>query len=148
MVVSQESNDYFKHFINKGFEQAQPGEFTKRAFLNGKLDLTQSEAIHEVIQAQNVQSHIDALEKLGGSIFSYINTIKEKLLRLVATCNVVLDYPDDEIQESVDISLEDIMQALTMIDNVLQGYDLASIKKSKFSYSISRENKCRKKFIV
>ncbi len=121
------------HALHKqGFEQASPGEFTKRAFLNGKLDLTQAEAIHEVIQAQNESNHIEALEKLGGSIFSYIDTIKKKLLHLVATCSVTLDYPEDEVQESVDINTEDIVQAITMIDEVLQGYDFAQLKKINF----------------
>ncbi|XP_060083963.1 tRNA modification GTPase MnmE-like [Ylistrum balloti] len=113
-----------------GFAAAEPGEFTKRAFLNGKLDLTQAEAVHEVIQAQNSSSHIEALEKLAGSVFSYIDTIKQDVLQLVAACRVSLDYPEDEIQERIEFKTEDIQNAINKIDAMLAAYQIHKTRQS------------------
>lgn len=113
-----------------GFEHAEPGEFTKRAFLNGKLDLTQAEAINDLVEAQNYSNHMEAAQKLGGSVASYIDSIKQDLLSLVAACHVSLDYPEDEIQEDVEIKKDAVHSAARKLDAVLSGYELAQLKKA------------------
>ncbi len=113
-----------------GFENAEPGEFTKRAFLHDKLDLTQAEALHELIQAQSHSDHIEALQKMGGSVLSFVNKIKNDLLGPVAACHVSLDYAEDEIQESVEIQEKDIAKAIEKIDQLLVGFKLSQLRES------------------
>lgn len=80
-----------------GFRQAEGGEFTLRAFLNGKMDLTRAEAVQEIVAARSRTAQAMALERLGGSVFRRIDGLKAELVQLSALVAVQLDYPDDEI---------------------------------------------------
>ena len=80
-----------------GFRDAGPGEFTMRAFLNGKMDLTRAEAVNELIGAKTKSSHRLAFERLKGSIFHTIEGIKQDLVSVSAEVELQLDYPEDEI---------------------------------------------------
>jgi len=82
-----------------GFRFAGPGEFTLRAFLNGKLDLTQAEAVNEVVRAKTDRARAIALNRLSGAIEQKIDQIKSILVRLSAAVELRLDYPDDEIEQ-------------------------------------------------
>lgn len=112
-----------------GFEVAEPGEFTRRAFINGKIDLTQAEAIHSLIESHTAHAHSLALEQLSGSIVGFINSIKHSLTKLVALCTVCLDYPDDEIQESTTIDVLDIQLLIEQVSNAIKSYDLSRIHR-------------------
>ena len=79
-----------------GFRQAEPGEFTLRAFLAGKLDLTQAEAIQEIVSARTARAHAVALERLAGSVQREIDDAKGDLVRVLAAVSVQLDYPEEE----------------------------------------------------
>lgn len=85
--------------IDNGFRPADPGEFTMRAFLTGKLDLTRAEAVNEVVGAQTAAAHELALRRLSGSVEVAINTLKRDLIPLMATVAVQIDYPEDETGE-------------------------------------------------
>jgi tRNA modification GTPase len=80
-----------------GFRPANPGEFTLRAFLNGKVDLTQAEAVQEVVAARTGRAQALALERLSGSVAGRISAIKAKILDLVALLNIQLDYAEDDV---------------------------------------------------
>jgi len=80
-----------------GFRQAGPGEFTLRAFLNGKLDLTQAEAVNEVVRARTDRARALALHRLAGSIEGRIRELKEQLLGFQAAVEVRIDYPEDDL---------------------------------------------------
>ena len=80
-----------------GFRQAEGGEFTLRAFLNGKLDLTRAEAVQEIVSARSRIGQSLALHRLGGAVVNRINGLKTELVRLMAMVSIQLDYPDDEI---------------------------------------------------
>jgi tRNA modification GTPase len=80
----------------RGFRPAGPGEFTLRAFLNGKLDLTKAEAVNEIVTAKSGAAHSLALHRLGGSVERRIREIKEELLRIYAEVELQLDYSEDE----------------------------------------------------
>ncbi len=84
----------FRH----GFRQAEPGEFTMRAFLNGKLDLTRAEAVQELVNARTDTAQALALDRLGGSVTAWIDRVKNQLLQMLASVEVQLDYPEDEIE--------------------------------------------------
>ncbi|MBN1699763.1 MAG: tRNA uridine-5-carboxymethylaminomethyl(34) synthesis GTPase MnmE [Spirochaetales bacterium] len=81
-----------------GFRKAGPGEFTLRAFLNKKMDLTQAEAVNEIIRAQTDKARAFALNRLSGSIRNRIDEIKKECVTLLAAIEVQIDYPDEEIE--------------------------------------------------
>lgn len=81
--------------FRNGFRQAEPGEFTLRAFLNGKLDLTRSEAVNEIIRSKTDEARALALHRLLGSVSSRIDSIKDALISLLASIEVRIDYADD-----------------------------------------------------
>lgn len=80
-----------------GARLADPGEFTKRAFLNGRLDLTQAEAVLELLQARTTESLRLALNQLHGSLHGHIQQIVDALIRIKAIIEVAIDFPDEEI---------------------------------------------------
>jgi len=80
-----------------GFRDAAPGEFTLRAFMNGKLDLTRAEAVHELVTARTDRAHRMALHRLSGSVETRIRALREELVRALAALELQLDYPEDEV---------------------------------------------------
>ncbi len=88
-----------EELLRVGFRSAEPGEFTLRAFLSGKIDLTQAEAVHEVVTARTDRGRQLALERLDGSIRREIDSIKDELAGLMVQVNVQLDYGEDEVEE-------------------------------------------------
>lgn len=91
--------------IKAGAYLAEPGEFTKRAFLNGRIDLSQAEAVIDIINAENDLSRKNALSQLEGALSKKIHEIREKLLYLSAQMQVSIDYPDEDLE---DVTLDDI----------------------------------------
>ncbi|MFP4151613.1 MAG: tRNA uridine-5-carboxymethylaminomethyl(34) synthesis GTPase MnmE [Alkalispirochaeta sp.] len=104
-----------------GYRPADPGEFTQRAFLAGKIDLTRAEAVQEIVSSQTVVGHEMALRRLGGSIEGAINDVKAVLVRIMAQVAVQLDYPDDEIDE-VTIDPEPIRMARERLSALAGSY--------------------------
>jgi len=82
-------------FLKLGARMAEPGEFTKRAFLNGKMDLARAEAVRDIIEAKTEMSAKLALKNLKGELSSFIDELRKKILDLLAEIEVVLDYPDE-----------------------------------------------------
>ena len=82
-----------------GARLAEPGEFTKRAFLNGRIDLTQAEAVIDLIQSETELAGKNALSQAGGKLFQSIEGLRERLLHLAASMQVVIDYPDEDLED-------------------------------------------------
>ena len=82
-----------------GARQAGPGEFTKRAFLNGQLDLTQAEAVIDLIDAESADAAANAAGQLGGALLQRIGPIYEDMTDLCCHFHAVLDYPDEDIED-------------------------------------------------
>ena len=97
--------------IAAGAELAEPGEFTKRAFLNGRIDLSQAEAVIDIINAENDLSRKNAVSQLEGSLSREIKEIRESLVHLAAAMQVIIDYPDEDL---ADVTAEDILDTLTI----------------------------------
>jgi tRNA modification GTPase len=87
--------------LKQGARLAEPGEFTRRAFLNGRIDLAQAEAVLDVIKALTVQSQKSSLAQLRGSLSEKIETIRDETAELTAFVEAHIDFPDEEIQ-SID----------------------------------------------
>ncbi len=83
-------------FIAAGARMAEPGEFTKRAFLNGKIDLAQAEAVSEMITASNEQSLIWASRQLEGRLSEYVTYLRNDLKVMKAQLEAMIDFPEDE----------------------------------------------------
>ena len=92
-----------------GARQALPGEFTRRAFLNGKLDLTRTEAVADLIHAENPAAARQAALQLGGALERAVDGIYDSLTDLCAHFHAVLDYPDEDIEP---FELEELSAAL------------------------------------
>ena len=102
--------------IRHGARPAEPGEFTKRAFLNGRIDLTQAEAVIDVIQAQNEYALESSVKQLRGSIFHKIKEIRQDILNQVAFIEAAMDDPEhisaDHFGEELSGRVKDDMKAL------------------------------------
>jgi tRNA modification GTPase len=85
-----------------GFRQAQPGEFTFRAFFNGKMDLTRAEAVQEIVSAQTEKAHALALRRLSGAVAEKINETKALLAQALAGVEIRLDYPEEDAPDAED----------------------------------------------
>lgn len=92
-----------------GAYPAEPGEFTKRAFLNGKMDLSRAEAVIDLINAKNELSRKNAFSQLEGSLQSQINGVRSSLISLAAEMQVAIDYPDEDLE---DVTRSDIIDML------------------------------------
>lgn len=91
--------------IKAGAYHAEPGEFTKRAFLNGRIDLTQAEAVIDIINSTNDLAQHTALSQLEGSLSREITEVRDALVHLAAQMQVIIDYPDEDLE---DITTDDI----------------------------------------
>ena len=91
-----------KALIDAGCRQAQPGEYTKRAYLNGKMDLSQAEAVADLVAASNKASHKLALSQLKGHFSSELSVLREQLLRITSLLELELDFSDHEELEFAD----------------------------------------------
>lgn len=85
--------------MEEGARLAEAGEFTQRAFLNGRLDLTQAEAVMQLIQSKTELSYDVALTHLGGDISRKVAQIRELLLELLASISLSIDYPEEDEEE-------------------------------------------------
>lgn len=87
--------------LGAGARHAEPGEFTKRAFLSGRLDLTQAEAVAELICAEDTESRRAALRQLHGAVSDEVNCLREQLLDFVARTEAALDFEEGEIPDDL-----------------------------------------------
>lgn len=115
-------------FLGAGARLAEPGEFTKRAFLNGKMDLTQAEAVAELISAKTELARKVALKQLHGELSKYIRPLRETLLELIAYIEADIEFAEEDIPT---LTKE---QVLEMVENVLKGINelLKTAKTGKF----------------
>lgn len=106
--------------LENGARLAEPGEFTKRAFLNGRLDLSQAEAVIDLIRAKTDKGYDVSLNQLEGSLSSEIKKIQNILLNMIAHIEVSIDFPEEDIEEvtydelkvNANVVLEDIEKLL------------------------------------
>ena len=84
--------------LRQGAREAEPGEFTKRAFLNGRLDLTQAEAVLDLIRARTDKSAGLALEQAGGALSKWVAELREELLDILVQVEAAIDFPEEEIE--------------------------------------------------
>ena len=114
-----------------GARQALPGEFTRRAFLNGQLDLTQAEAVIDLIDAETAEAAANAAGQLGGALLRRIDPIYNDLRDLCSHFHAVLDYPDEDIEDfGLDALSATLSRASREIDALLGTYERGRVLKS------------------
>jgi tRNA modification GTPase len=119
--------------LNAGFREALPGEFSFRAFMNGKIDLTRAESVMELVSAKTGQGREQAIRRLSGILENEINEIKNLLVRVLSGAEIYLDYSEDEvdIKMSIDIKMSDDEAAGRLPDRDLA--ESAAIKLKRLS---------------
>ena len=111
-----------------GARQALPGEFTRRAFLNGRMDLAQAEAVIDLIDAESAEGARNAYGQLNGALSHRVDTIYDGLTDVLAHFHAVLDYPDEDIDPfTADTIRTALKEALFQLDALLATYDRGSL---------------------
>ena len=108
-------NKVLERLIQEGCRMANPGEFTQRAYLNGKMDLSQAEAVADLIASTNQATHHLALSQLRGQFSSELSHLREKLLKLTSLLELELDFSDHEELEFADRT--ELLTLATKIEN-------------------------------
>ncbi len=109
------TNYILKLLLKNGCRLAEPGEFTKRAFLNGRIDLTEAEGVMDLINAKTDKSHKLAINQLNGKTSNLIKELRQDIIEILANIEVNIDYP--EYEDIVDLKTKDIGPKM---DNLLK----------------------------
>ena len=120
-----------------GARPAQRGEFTKRAFLNGKLDLTQAEAVIDLIEADTADAAANAAGQVGGVLQRRLAPVYNDLVNLCSHFHAVLDYPDEDIEDFCLASYEGTLKAdAKVLENLLSTYGQGQIMRQGVAAAI------------
>lgn len=116
--------------IMAGASLAEPGEFTKRAYLNGKMDLTEAESVMDIISAKSKSAARAALFVKDGALFKKSQQVKQLLLNKAAHLSAWADYPEEDIPEvSEDSIMEAIEESISILEKLLSTYDMGQVVK-------------------
>jgi len=110
-----------------GFRDAKPGEFTLRAFLNNKMDLTRAEAVNEIVKSKSVKGMDIALQKLSGALFNRIDFVKNQVAETLAEIELQLDYPEDEADPEASLNIKKIEKSLAMLKELSATYKVGKV---------------------
>ncbi len=115
--------------LKEGARPAQPGEFTLRAFLNGRIDLAQAEAIEEIISAKSERALKLALNNLSGRLSEKINTLKERLLYALAQVESAIDFPEEDLEIMNPQELSQLIkkEIIPEIEKLINSYEEGKI---------------------
>jgi tRNA modification GTPase len=123
--------------IQKGARLAKPGEFTQRAFLNGKLDLTQAEAVADLIASNTAASHQTALNNIRGGFSHALKDLREQLIRFSALIELELDFSQEDVEFADRTQLKELVQnARVHTQQLLQSFKLGNVIKNGVSVAI------------
>lgn len=108
--------------LHNGFRQANRGEYTFRAYINGKTDLTKAEAVKEIIDSHTDVSRSHAVGRLSGSLFTEIDSIKKLIIDTLAAIEVEIEYPEDEETIADSFNRTDIETAITRLQALVDSW--------------------------
>ena len=152
------TNKVLELLLVSGCRMATPGEFTKKAFLNGRIDLTEAEGIQELISSEGEEARKYAMNKVEGNLKNIIKSIREELVNLSAVLEVNYDYPEETDNpemtydllstklKDIDASLKSLVSSTENVQFVSNGIDLAiigkpNVGKSSILNHLTNENK-------
>ncbi|MHB9148308.1 MAG: tRNA uridine-5-carboxymethylaminomethyl(34) synthesis GTPase MnmE [Candidatus Amoebophilus sp.] len=124
-------------FMELGIRLAKPGEFTQRAFLNGRFDLIQAEAVADLIAADTAIAHKTALQQMRGGFSTQLQALREKLIHVGALLELELDFAEEDVAFADRTMLESLIQELlTIIDKLIQSFSLGNVIKNGLPIAI------------
>ena len=124
-------NSILEGLVNAGARIAAPGEFTRRAFVNGKMDLAQAEAVADVIASQSAASHKVAMNQLKGGFSSELKSLREKLLKMTSLLELELDFSEEDVEFASRSELEALVnEALTHIGRLTESFSRGNAIKN------------------
>ena len=132
------TNEILQLILRQGARMAEPGEFTKRAFLNGRVDLTQAEAIMDIIRAKTDKAMNIAVKQLDGSLKDLIDNTRQEILNTLAQVEVNIDYPEyDDVEEMTTALLREKTQEFqNLLENLLRTARRGKILREGLSTAI------------
>lgn len=131
------SNRILQEVVKAGARLAEPGEFTKRAFLNGRIDLSQAEAVIDIIRSKTESSMKAAMVQSQGGISKEISLLREKLLNTIAHIEATVDFPEEDLEEAIaDDVRKEIYEVISKIDKLLATADDGKIIRDGISVAI------------
>lgn len=126
-----------KACIEKGARLAKPGEFTQRAFLNGKLDLTQAEAVADIIASNTEASHKAALHTVRGGFSTELKELRERLIRFSALIELELDFSQEDVEFADRTAFHELISELIRSTNqLINSFQLGNVIKNGVSVAI------------
>lgn len=136
--------------IDNGCRAANPGEFTQRAFLNGKIDLSQAEAVADLIASSSKATHRIAMNQMRGNFSHELKTLRDKLLHLTSLIELELDFSDHEDLEFADRKelKETSLQISTVISKLINSFSLGNAIKNGIPVAIIGETNAGKSTLL
>ena len=126
-----------------GCRAADPGEFTQRAFLNGKMDLAQAEAVADVIASQNAAAHRIAFKQMKGGFSSELKGMRSELLELVSLMELELDFSEEEVEFADRTRLNELLAALIAhVSRLIDSFKLGNAIKNGVPVAIAEYILC------
>lgn len=120
-----------QRLVEVGCRLAEPGEFTKRAFLNGRLDLSQAEAVADLIAAQSKQAHQVALQQLRGRFSSALQQLREQLINFAALIELELDFAEEDVEFADRSALKNLVaDVLKIVRRLAASFELGNAIKN------------------
>ncbi|WP_316347785.1 tRNA uridine-5-carboxymethylaminomethyl(34) synthesis GTPase MnmE [Desulfuromonas acetoxidans] len=124
-------------FVRSGVRIAEPGEFTYRAFKNGRIDLSHAEAIADLIAAKSTMASQLALRQMKGALSGRVYEFKDTILSMLALIEAYIDFPEEDIDKHHALSIQrDCELLLSKVEETLSGYDEGKILREGFSLLI------------
>ncbi len=120
-----------KLLIKKGARSAKPGEFTLRAFLNGQLDLSQAEAVADLIASNSKASQQVAMQQLRGGFSNQLQTLRDQLVTFASLVELELDFSEEDVEFANRDQLKQLIHAITkVIGQLIQSFELGNVIKN------------------
>ena len=123
--------------LKNGAELAEPGEFTKRAFLNGRIDLSQAEAIIDIINAKSEKEAKASMKQLNGYLSEKLKNIKQKIMEVLVDIEASIDYPEYDIEEVTESRVKSAMENIEEeLNNLILTFDNGKLIKEGLKVAI------------
>ena len=123
--------------LKNGAQLAEPGEFTKRAFLNGRIDLLQAESVIDIINAKSEKELKTGIKQLKGSLSKEIDKIKQEIMDVMVNIEVTIDYPEYDVEDVTNIQISNMLDSIEKkLDKLMKSFDNGKIIKEGIKTAI------------
>lgn len=124
--------------VSNGARMAEPGEFTKRAFLNGRLDLSQAEAVGDLIHSQSEAAYRSALKQLSGDLSREVKGVRDELLNLASLLELELDFSGEDVEFANRKALDErIVAAMKVVEGLVASFSVGRVYKEGVKVTIA-----------